>query len=109
MENLAYEVFENVTELKFLYSEILLKDENSSLKAIFQNRIAQDIKDKINQKSNNRETNVALIIYSEFYAGAILSVISWWIKNDMSISIRDISRYLHELLSAKHSYSERFN
>lgn len=101
MKELAYDVFENVFASKFLYAEILLKDENSNLKTIFHNQIAQDIKEKINQKSNAKEMSVTLTIISEFYAGGILSVISWWVKNDMSIPVEDISIHLHELLSAK--------
>jgi len=105
MEELAYDVFENVFASKFLYTEILLKDENSNLKTIFHNQIAQDIKEKINQKSNVKEISVTLTIISEFYAAGILSVISWWVKNNMSIPAEVISMHLHELLSAKDVFS----
>ena len=98
-------VFENVFASKFLYTEILLKDENSNLKTIFHNQIAQDIKEKINQKSNVKEISVTLTIISEFYAAGILSVISWWVKNNMSIPAEVISMHLHELLSAKDVFS----
>lgn len=105
MEELAYDVFENVFASKFLYTEILLKDENSNLKTIFHNQIAQDIKEKIKQKSNVKEISVTFTIISEFYAAGILSVISWWVKNNMSIPAEVISMHLHELLSAKDVFS----
>ena len=102
---ITLDVFEHVASYYTLYFEILLKKDNQNLRNIFCNQIAQDIKEYLKQTTdNNSNGTVTLTIVSQFYAGAILSVISWWLENNMSIPIEQISRQLTELLLVKNAY-----
>ncbi|MBU3100842.1 MULTISPECIES: TetR-like C-terminal domain-containing protein [Clostridium] len=101
---ITLDVFKHVASYYTLYFEILLKKDNQNLRNIFCNQIAQDIKEYLKQTTaNNSNGTVTLTIVSQFYAGAILSVISWWLENNMSMPIEQISRQLTELLLVKNA------
>lgn len=108
MENTSMIFFKHITEYTSFYSRIL--SESSKLKKIFHDQIVTNLKDQFRQNYNNNNNNnddnnnISLTIVSEFYSGAILSVISWWLENDMSVPVEEISKQLASLLLEKHSY-----
>ncbi len=103
-EKITTGVFEQVASFSSLYYEILVKQENYHLKTIFHNQVVQDIKEKLKQLEENTDNNVPATVVAQFYTGAILSVISWWLENHMSTPIEEISIQLKNLLLAEKSY-----
>ncbi len=103
-EKITNGVFEQVASFSSLYYEILVKQENHHLKTIFHNQVVQDIKEKLRQIEVNTDNTISPTVVAQFYAGAILSVISWWLENNMSIPVEQIAKQLRDLLLAKKAY-----
>lgn len=79
----------------------LLKNNRNSIQTIFHEAIVEDVILKLEDvKKNGNEFSVPIPMIAEFYAGAIISVITWWFEGDMVISIEDLIRY-SSLLSQK--------
>lgn len=103
-ENYDNNFFQNINELSFLYSEILLKDKNSHVKTIFHNKIVQDLNEKLREHFSDIENTTTYDIVSQFYAGAILSTITWWIENNEVISIEKMSETFGKLISSMYLF-----
>lgn len=92
-------VFNHVYENHSLYELLLYKCSSNTTVNIFQNQISYDFKNRLAHDIENEEKSaINLEIDSQFYAGAIISVITWWLKSGMSISIERISQELTVLL-----------
>ena len=92
-------VFNHVYENHSLYELLLYKCSSNTTVSIFQNQISYDFKNRLAHDTENEEKPaINLEIASQFYAGAIISVITWWLKSGMSISIERISQELTVLL-----------
>ncbi|MDS0526698.1 TetR/AcrR family transcriptional regulator [Clostridium sp. SHJSY1] len=104
--DLAVQIFEIVKKYKFLFEEILIKNDQNELKNIFQNVISQDLKHKANEIWSVTKSEVEMNVYSEFYSGAIVSSITWWLKNNMKITEKEMGKYFDDLLS-KHWRQEQ--
>lgn len=46
----------------------------------------------------NLYTNIPLDLASQFYSGAIMSTIGWWVKTDYSVSKENLCKYIVSLL-----------
>lgn len=103
IENISLNFFKHMAEYNSFYSRIL--SESSKLKKLFHDQIAHNLMEKFKEDNkNNNKNNTTLTIVSQFYAGAILAVVSWWLENNMTIPIEDISKQLASLLLVKNSY-----
>ena len=98
-------VFNHVYENHSLYELLLYKCNSNTTISIFQEQISYDFKNKLAHEAENEEKSAMnLEIASQFYAGAIISVITWWLKKGMLIPIEQISEELTVLLLGKQSY-----
>lgn len=86
-------IFKHILLFDYLYKEILLN--NQSLNVIFHKQIALDFEEKY--KKNNL-FNVRSRIMSNFYAGAILNVISWWLESNMEASVDEVTECLSDII-----------
>jgi len=92
-------VFIHVYDKHILYETLLYKCNSNIGGGILHNQVAYDFKEKLTCKSEAGEkSNLNLEVASQFYAGAIISVITWWLKNGMDMSTEEISKETLKLL-----------
>lgn len=92
-------VFTHVYEKHILYETLLYKCDRNVSGSILHNQVAYDFKEKLTCKLEIGEKNdINFEVASQFYAGAIISVITWWLKNGMNMSIDEISKETLKLL-----------
>lgn len=76
--NLTKQIFEIVAKYQYLFHACLLDEENHELRLIFQNLIAQQFEDML-FFNHNTDSQIS----SQFFAGAILGVVSWWLTHHL--------------------------
>jgi hypothetical protein len=42
---------------------------------------------------------ISIPIIAQFYAGALLTVVTWWVEQEMRVPVEELARYLDRLLS----------
>ncbi len=93
------DIFEHV--LKYIsanqkmYSLVLARNETDSVLSMFSKLVVEDIMGKLNDNEKRGIKHlIPLEIIANFYAGALLSMISWWLRNSESVPIDAMVRYL---------------
>ncbi len=77
----------------------LLKNNSNSITTIFHQFIIEDlILNMENSSKRGIKLSVPIPIIAEFYAGAIISVIRWWLENDTPISVDTFMIYAENLV-----------
>lgn len=97
------DIFENV--LKYMsadikmYSLVLARNETDSILSMFSKLLVEDIICKLKDNEKNGIKHLIPIeVIANFYAGALLSMISWWLRNSESIPIDTMIKYLDLLM-----------
>lgn len=86
------------TNRKFFRS-ILKKNENTGLLKIFTNTCVSYISDMLKkEEENNIVHSVPIEIITEFYAGAVISTIGWWLKTNSKLSKEALCDYIIKLI-----------
>jgi AcrR family transcriptional regulator len=97
------DIFANV--LKYMSANqkmcslILARNETDSILSMFSKLMVEEImcKLKTNEK-NGIKHHIPVEIIANFYAGALLSISSWWLRNSESVSIDTMKQYLDLLI-----------
>ena len=98
-DKICEQVFKFVARYHFLFEKILLTDDSSKLRPILQailieNAPAVILKGKTNPEDPARE------IIANYYSGAVLAVIEWWLRENMKPEAASMAEYLNMLFSS---------
>ncbi len=77
----------------------LLKNNSNSIASIFHQLIIEDLIFNMETSAEKGvKLSVPIPIVAEFYAGATISVIRWWLENDTPISVETLMSYAENLV-----------
>ena len=86
------------THRKFFRS-ILKKNENTGFLKIFNHTCISYMKEMLDKEEETGISHtVPTEIISEFYAGAVISTISWWLKTNSKLSKEELCTYIIRLI-----------
>ncbi|MDR3597518.1 TetR/AcrR family transcriptional regulator C-terminal domain-containing protein [Clostridium sp.] len=85
-------LFEHMYENKKLYSVGLLN--NSSARKLLKRTVLECVISSLESNAaNGVNFTIPIPIISEFYSAAIVNLASWWLENNMPLSIDDMVKY----------------
>ncbi len=83
-----------------LFSLLLIEQEEHALTALMRHQIAEMAEEQMEERQKQGvRYHLPLPIMAQFFAGAVLAVIAWWLENEMPISAEELTRSLDHLLS----------
>lgn len=98
-------IFEYMKAHRELFSLLLVEKGPHSLGALIHQHIVEGIEADLAQvPSQDQSSAVAPTIVAQFYAGALLSVITWWVEQEMQVPAEALARAMNQLIR----YEDRF-
>lgn len=92
-------VFEYMKAHRELFSLLLVEKGPQSLGALLHNHIVENMEaDPAQSPSQGKTSSVSSTIVAQFYAGALLSVMTWWVEQEMRIPAETLVRAMDQLL-----------
>lgn len=101
-------LFEHAAQHQQFYKLMLCGEGNGWFQKLIKEYIADVVSTKFKSLPANQHSKIALAMHVQFTAGAILSLLAWWLENDMPLSPYQMAQYLlslHESLSKHDSIS----
>ncbi|MFN8529503.1 MAG: TetR/AcrR family transcriptional regulator [Anaerolineae bacterium] len=92
-------VIEYVISHQALFNLLLVDKEEKSLATLMRHQITDMAVAQLqNMIKQGVQYRVPLPVMAQFYAGAVLAVVTWWLENDLPISSAELTHYLDLLL-----------
>ncbi len=92
--------FEHVATHQRFYRVMLCGSRTGNLQMQVQNQFADSIAAEMQQLERRGQTfSVPLSLLAHFYAGALVSSLTWWFSHDLSSSPEQMAAYVKSLLS----------
>lgn len=100
---LVRQMFEYVSENKDIFKKGVLHPYNHYLTELLKNTIVSYLQDHFKEDSLKYNINytVPIPIMAEYYAGSCISLLVWWLKTDLEISIDKMVDYMDIIISDK--------
>lgn len=92
--------FEHVATHERFYRVMLRGSRVGNFQIQLQNHFADSIATEMQQLEKGGQTfSVPLSLLAQFYAGALLSSLTWWFSHDLSASPKEMGNYVKSLLA----------
>lgn len=100
---LIRQMFDYVSQNKDIFKKGVLHPYNHYLTDLLKNTIVSSLEEHFKQDSlkYNIRYKVPIPIMAEYYAGSAISLLVWWLKNDLEISIDKMVDYMNTIISDK--------
>ncbi len=86
-----------------LFTLLLVEKDAHSLTALMRRQFAAMTEAQVkNLQASGVHYSVPASVMAQFFAGAVLGVVSWWLENDQPISAEQLTEYLDHLLSKQY-------
>jgi len=97
-------VLEYISKNNSFYAEGIFKQGNEYVSSVFKKAVLDYLKEHFqNDVSNHRVSfNVPIEIMAEYYTGAAISLTTWWLNNDMCVSIDTLVDYFDCICACGH-------
>ena len=89
----------DISENKKMFKSVLKNNFDNSVNKIFMNTCINYITDMLEKEKDQgiyHKTKIPII--AQFYAGAVISTIVWWIKNDESLDKKELCNSIISLI-----------
>jgi AcrR family transcriptional regulator len=101
--HLLLQFVDYVVAHRSLFTLLLVEKDAHSLTALMRRQFAAMTEAQIRDfQSTGVHYSVPAVVMAQFFAGAVLGVISWWLENDQPISAEQFTEYLDHLLSRQY-------
>jgi AcrR family transcriptional regulator len=81
-----------------LFSLLLVEKGPDSLGALMRRHMVEDLEAKLAQSPSQVERfAIPVPIIAQFYTGALLTVVTWWVEQEMRVPPEELARYLDRL------------
>ncbi|WP_165422962.1 TetR/AcrR family transcriptional regulator [Ktedonosporobacter rubrisoli] len=96
----TYQVFfVHVASHKHLYRIMLCGQGGNDFQGWLRDRFMESLEAKMQQAEQaGKQWGAPLPLLAHFYAGAIVSMLAWWIVNDLPASVEQMAHYLQGLM-----------
>lgn len=86
-----------------LFTLLLVERDGDSLTALMRHQFATMTERQVKEfQSSGVRYTVPAPVMAQFFAGAVLGVIAWWLENDQPVSPEQLTHYLDHLLSKQY-------
>ena len=97
--NMIMSVLNYIDKNRKFFRSIFKKNEDTGLLKIFTHTCISYISDMLKKEEENNIVHpVPIEIISEFYAGAVISTVSWWLKTNSKLSKENLCEYIMKLI-----------
>jgi AcrR family transcriptional regulator len=97
---LLQRLFEYMRAHRELFSLLLVEKGTDSLEALLHCHIVEVMEAELARSSSQVERfAIPVPIIAQFYAGALLTVVTWWVEQEMRVPAEELARYMDRLLS----------
>jgi AcrR family transcriptional regulator len=91
-------IFEYMRAHRELFSLLLVEKGPDSLGTLMRRHMVEDIEAKLAQSPTQVERfAIPVAIAAQFYAGALLRVMTWWVEQEMRVPPEELAHYLDRL------------
>lgn len=88
-------LFEHVAAHQKFYRLMLCGEGVSRFQKLVKDYIAEVAEAKVHELTpSNQSLDVPTALHVQFFAGAVLSLLAWWLENDMPLSAHQMAQYL---------------
>lgn len=97
--NMIMNVICYIEDNKSIFKAMILKNDDSSFFKIFNNTCVLYIYNMLQQEEKKgEEHNIPIKLIAEFYAGAVISTITYWIKDSSKMTAKQLCNYIIKLI-----------
>lgn len=94
---------EYVVAHRSLFTLLLVEKDADSLTVLMRHQFAAMTETQVKEfQASGVQYRVPSPVMAQFFAGAILGVIAWWLENDQPVSPEQLTQYLDHLLSKQY-------
>jgi AcrR family transcriptional regulator len=87
-----------ITSDHYYYKRLLVDKEDQWLSTLLRRQTAENIEARLaNAQKHGRRFTVPLAVIAQFYAGARLALITWWLENEGLVSPEELAHYWRSL------------
>ena len=80
------------------YKRLLVDKEDQWLSTLLRRQTAENIEARLaNAQKHGRRFTVPLAVIAQFYAGARLALVTWWLENEGQVSPEELAHYWRSL------------
>lgn len=96
---LYYSLLEYIRTNQRLFSSLLLKNSMESISVSLLHRLVVKREEELARVGKaTKQTAIPRTILAQFYAGAVVQVITWWVEQGMHVPSEELASYLQQLL-----------
>jgi AcrR family transcriptional regulator len=89
---------EEISSDRHYYRHLLVDKEDQLLSTLLRRQTAEDIEVRLaNAQTHGRRFTIPLPVIAQFYAGARLALITWWLENEGGSSPEELAHYWRSL------------
>lgn len=93
-------IFEYMRAHRELFSLLLVEKSADSLGALMRRHMVEVLEAELTQSpAQVKRFAIPIPIIAQFYAGALLTVMIWWVEQEMRVPAEELARYMDRLLS----------
>lgn len=97
--NLIMCILNYIGDNKKFFQCLLKKNDDNGITRIFLNACISYIESMLSDEENNRfEDKIPKEIISNFYSGAMISTITWWLKSNSNLTEKELCNYIINLI-----------
>jgi AcrR family transcriptional regulator len=87
-----------ITSDRHYYRRLLVDKEDHWLSTLLRRQTAEQIEERLaNAQTQGRRFPIPLPVIAQFYAGARLALVIWWLENEGTVSSEELAHYWHSL------------
>lgn len=93
---------EEISSERHYYRHLLVDKEDQWLSTLLRRQTAEDIEARLaNAQTHGRRFPIPLPVIAQFYAGARLALVIWWLENEGMVSPEELAHYWSSLCQGK--------
>lgn len=98
-QNMIMSLLAYMEENKHFFKTILRKNSESAVITIFSNACVSYINEMlVKEEENQIQHDIPIEVIAQFFSGAVISTILWWIKTNNSLSGKELCKALMKLI-----------
>lgn len=98
-KNMIMSVLNYIDEHRKFFRSIIKKNEDTGFLKIFNHTCTSYMNEMLKKEEESGITHtVPIELISEFYAGSVISTISWWVKTNSRLSKEELCTYMIRLI-----------
>lgn len=97
--NMIMSVLDYIDEHRKFFRSLLNKNEDTGFSKIFNNTCISYMKEMLEKETETGVVHtVPIDLTAEFYSGAVINTISWWLKTNSTLSKDELCTYIVKLI-----------